>query len=151
MRRSVRSPGPGRCDARMAGYSLLELLVAVTILSLLVMLAQAGWWRHVTKVRRIDATAALLQAAAAQESFFMDAGHYASELLRPAPDGLGLSGTEHGWYQLTIESAEADSFLIAARPAPGSAQGDDTDCQLLSIDHLGRRDSVPGPPAICWR
>jgi len=151
MRRPPQEPGPGRCETHLAGYSLLELLVAVTILSLLVTLAQAGWWRHVTKVRRIDATAALLQAAAAQESFFMDAGRYASELLRPAPDGLGLSGTEHGWYRLTIDSAAADSFLIAARPAPGSTQGGDTDCQLLSIDHLGRRDSAPGPPAICWR
>lgn len=139
-----------RCGAGLAGYSLLELLVAVTILSILVMLAQASWWRHVTQVRRIDATAALLRAAAAQESYFMAAGRYANELSRPAPDGLGLSGTEHGWYRLTMESAEADSFLIAARPAPGSAQGDDADCQLLSIDHLGRRDSAPGTPAICW-
>jgi type IV pilus assembly protein PilE len=136
---------------RQYGYSLLELLVAVTILSLLVALAQAGWWRHVLQVRRVDATTALLQAAAAQEAYFMDAGRYTGELFLPAPDGLGLSGTEHGWYRLTMEDAEMDRFVIAARPAPGSAQAQDADCQLLSIDHLGRRDSAPASPEVCWR
>ena len=48
------------------GFTLLEMLAVVTILGILMMSAQAAWWQHVARVRRSDATVALLGLAAAQ-------------------------------------------------------------------------------------
>jgi len=149
MRRPAESPsgrGPG-----CAGFSLLEIMVVVVIAGLLATLAQASWWSQVLRVRRIDATASLLQAAAAQESFFLREGHYAEVLVPDPPDGLGFPGTRHGWYRLEIERADDDGFVLVAAPATGSAQNNDEPCQRFSVDHLGRRGSAPSPPEVCWR
>ena len=143
-----------RCDsarAACAGFSLLEIMIAVVIAGLLATLAQAGWWSQVLRVRRIDATAGLLQAAAAQESYLVREGRYAERLVPDPPDGLGFPGTRHGWYRLEIERADDDGFLIVAIPAVGSVQNNDEPCQQFSVDHLGRRASSPAPPEVCWR
>jgi type IV pilus assembly protein PilE len=134
-----------------AGFSLLEIMVVVLIAGVLATLAQASWWSQVLRVRRIDATGSLLQAAAAQESFFLREGRYAEVLVPDPPDGLGFAGTRHGWYRLEIERADDDGFVLVAAPAVGSAQNDDEPCQRFSVDHLGRRGSAPSPPAVCWR
>ncbi|MGB5621321.1 MAG: type IV pilin protein [Gammaproteobacteria bacterium] len=137
--------------AACAGFSLLEIMIAVVIAGLLATLAQAGWWSQVLRVRRIDATASLLQAAAAQESFLVREGRYAEQLVPDPPDGLGFPGTRHGWYRLEIERADDHGFLIVAIPAVGSVQNNDEPCQQFSVDHLGRRASSPAPPEVCWR
>ncbi|MGB5250964.1 MAG: type IV pilin protein [Gammaproteobacteria bacterium] len=136
---------------RGMGFSLLELLVVVAIASLLATLAQASWWSQVLRVRRIDATAALLQASAAQESYYSRQGRYADRLVPEPPTGLGFEGTRHGWYRLQIEMADDSSFRIVAEPAVGSAQSADEPCQRFSIDHACRRGSAPSPPQECWR
>jgi type IV pilus assembly protein PilE len=126
-------------------------MVVVVIAGVLATLAQASWWSQVLRVRRIDATASLLQAAAAQESYFLREGRYAGMLVPDPPDGLGFAGTRHGWYRLEIERADDDGFVLVAAPAIGSAQNNDEPCQRFSIDHLGRRGSAPAPPSVCWR
>jgi len=141
----------GRAAVHERGFSLLELLVVVAIASLLATLAQASWWSQVLRVRRIDATAALLQASAAQESYFSRQGRYAELLVPDPPSGLGFEGTRHGWYRLEIEMADDDGFRIIAEPSIGSAQTADEPCQRFSIDHAGRRGSAPSPPEVCWR
>jgi len=144
------NPCGGR-RASCAGFSLLEIMIVVVIASLLATLAQASWWSQVLRVRRIDATAGLLQAAAAQESYLVREGRYAERLVPDPPDGLGFPGTRHGWYRLEIERADDDGFLIVAVPAVGSVQNNDEPCQQFSLDHLGRRASTPAPPEVCWR
>ncbi len=149
MRRPA-DPSSGR-GSGCAGFSLLEIMVVVLIAGMLATLAQASWWSQVLRVRRIDATASLLQAAAAQESFFLREGRYAEALVPDPPDGLGFAGTRHGWYRLEIERADDDGFVLVAAPAVGSAQNNDEPCQRFSVDHLGRRGSAPSPPEVCWR
>lgn len=138
--------GPGA-----GGFSLIELLIVVTILAILSMLAQTAWQGHLVRVRRTEATASLLRAAAAQESYFSAMRQYASKPWSPMPDGLGLAPSDNDWYQLTVESTRANGFVMAARPAKGSAQAIDQDCRILTIDQIGRRDSAPAPPSVCWR
>lgn len=138
-------------NAIASGYTLIELLAVLTVLAVLATLAQVTWWEHVLRVRRSDATSALLRAAAAQENFYLAERRYAENAARPVPDGLGLPGTDHGWYTLTVESADTEGFLVSARPAIGSSQVSDDDCQRFTIDQAGRRGSAPAAPETCWR
>jgi len=129
---------------------LLEVLVVTTILGILMTMAQAAWWRHVAKVRRTDATVALLSLAAAQEAHYLDALAYTDSLAPGPPEGLGFAGTERGWYQVRIETDGRDSYRLIAAPGAGSPQLVDESCREFWIDQTGARGSSPEPPSTCW-
>jgi type IV pilus assembly protein PilE len=133
------------------GFTLLEMLAVVAILGVLVMSAQAAWWRHVARVRRSDATVALVSMAAAQEAHYLNTLSYTQQLDRPPPEGLGFEGTENGWYKVTVESDGPDRFRLFAKPGPGSPQLLDHDCREFWIDQAGIRGSAPEPASECWR
>ena len=133
------------------GFTLLELVIALAIVGILVTLAQAAWAEHRRRAGRSDATVALLTLAAHQEAYYLEAGRYAREVTRPPPAGLGLPGTERGWYRLSIRGAGVDGYTAVAVPAPGSPQSEDRRCRRFTIDATGRRGSAPAPPEVCWR
>ena len=133
------------------GFTLLEMLAVVTILGILMMSAQAAWWQHVARVRRSDATVALLGLAAAQEAHYLDALSYTGDLGATPPDGLGFKGTEKGWYRVSVETEGPDRYRLVATPGPGSPQVMDEDCREFWIDQTGARGSSPEPASVCWR
>lgn len=133
------------------GFTLLEVLAVVGILGILVTLAQAAWWQHVIRVRRSDATVALMSLAAAQEAHYMRSHAYTDNLSAAPPSGLGFGGTTNGWYSVSAEVAGPDGFRIVAEPGPGSPQTADDECARFWIDETGQRGSSPGTPARCWR
>ena len=146
-RPAIRWGGP----AASRGATLLELVITLAIVGLLVTIAQFTWQIHSMRIRRSDATNGLLMLAAAQEAFYLEAGRYASSVRDSPPIGLGMRGTENGWYRLRVLSAGTDGYTAIATPAPGSPQERDRSCQRFVLDHRGRRDATPGELASCWR
>ena len=67
------------------------------------------------------------------------------------PAGLGLTGTERGWYRLEIRGADESGYTAIAVPASGSPQARDGRCRRFTIDATGRRGSAPNPPSVCWK
>ncbi len=152
-----RAPGPGR------GFTLIELLITVAILSIVTSLAVGGYREYMRRVNRSDATTALLRLAAAQEKFYTQNGEYAAddELTGDPPDGLGIPGTERGYYTLAIAIAAGGptvGYTATATVDPGGAQRDDEDCRSFSINERGVRSAETdagetGPTVTerCWR
>jgi type IV pilus assembly protein PilE len=142
-----------RRSAAMAhrGFTLIELIVALAIVGILVTIAQVAWGEHRLRAGRSDATVALLTLAAHQEAYYLETGRYASDPSRGPPAGLGLTGTERGWYRLEIRAADVAGYTAVAVPVRGSPQARDSRCQRFSIDATGRRGSAPAPPSVCWR
>lgn len=147
----LRYPTASPCYARISGFTLLEMLAVVAILGILMMSAQAAWWKHVVRVRRSDATVALLSLAAAQEGHYFNALSYTDDLSAPPPEGLGFSGTDNGWYRVRIETDGPDRYRLIAVPSTGSPQFLDEDCRELWVDQTGTRGSAPGSPSECWK
>ena len=141
------------------GFSLTELLVVLAILGLLTAAAVPLWNRQVERARRMDATDALVRIAVLQERFYLENGRYAGagELATAAPDGLGVSGTERGYYRLGLQALDGDlaaGYEVSAAADPNGAQAKDEQCRVFRLDSTGRRaaEDAEGEDtsADCW-
>jgi Tfp pilus assembly protein PilE len=111
----------------------------------------------------VDAASALLRIAAAQEKFYVQNGRYAggAELDGPPPAGLGISGTERGYYALEITAAAeglAVGYAATATARTDAGQRDDEDCWVFTVNERGVRAAATraggtGPEVTdrCWR
>jgi type IV pilus assembly protein PilE len=139
--------------ARTRGFSLIELMITVTIVVILAAIALPSYRNYVLRSQRVDATAALLAIAGAQEKFYIQNNTYAGNL---GDGGLGMNiKSEHGWYDLSITAGDANGFNAQAVVAPDEAQADDDQCHTFSIDAQSRKrasDSGGAPTDdLCWR
>ena len=136
-------------------FSLIELLIVVTILGIITAVAVPSWRQQLQIARRADATGALLRIAMRQEQFLLRQRRYAgnSELGTPPPEGLGISGSFQNHYDISIAS-HASGYLAIARVKTGGAQDRDTRCRTLNLDAAGRRSSLDHrgheSTAECW-
>jgi type IV pilus assembly protein PilE len=145
------------------GFSLVELLVTLVIFATVATFAVAGYREYVRRAGRVDATSALLRVASAQEKFYIQNGRYADgpEMDPAPPAGLGIQGTERGYYTLEIVPAAggvAVGFSATASVDPDGAQADDADCWVFTVDERGLRtaetrtgDSGQAITDRCWR
>lgn len=129
--------------AKRAGFSLIEVMIALVIVAITSSYALASYRRHLLRGYRLEAVASLLAAAAEQEKFHMAQGRYSDRLdAAPGDEPPGLpvaSATPHRKYQVAVEFADAATFRIVATPAVNGGQWQDLDCRELSIDDGGRR------------
>ncbi len=137
---------------KMRGVTLIELMVVVAIVALLATVALPSYRQFLLRSHRVEAKAALLNLAAAQEKFYLQNNTYTTELADAPPDGLGLGATtENGYYTIAISAADADSFTATATAAGG--QADDTHCANFTIDETGlktAKDSSDAAVTDCW-
>ena len=156
--RVLDNQGPS-ASRRTCGFSLIELLVALAILALLAAAATPLWMSQIERARRLDATDALMRIAVLQERFHFENGRYAlaGELAAAPPAGLGVSGTERGYYQLRLQApqgATANRFTARAAADPNGPQARDEQCRTLSLDSTGLRsaESATGEDttSTCW-
>jgi Tfp pilus assembly protein PilE len=138
-------------------------MIVLVIMGILATASVAGYRQYVQRANRVDASSALLRVSAAQERFYLQNSRYATtadELSDPPPVGLGIRGTERGFYDLTVEAAAdgAAAGYIATATASGTGPQRDDDCQAFTIDQSGMRGARDSGGAEgaevtsrCWR
>ncbi len=145
-----------------AGFSLIELMVAVVVASILVAIAVPTYTAQIQKSRRTDAKTALLDLAGREERYFStNNGAYSS-----SPYALGYSNSTTATFPVTVGSGyytvnvaanagtatAVATFTITATPT--GTQVNDAACTLFTINNLGQQTATGSDPNAnvdCWK
>ena len=146
------------CRGRGAGFTLIEMMIVITIISVLLAIAVPSYRNHITKSSRAVAKARLMDLLAVQEQYFVNHRGYATQLaslgysdpmILSAGGEVAAADVEAPIYSISIQNATAAGFELQA--APAGKQVVDTDCGTLIITSTGAK-SVTGDAgaAVCW-
>jgi type IV pilus assembly protein PilE len=132
----------------LRGFSLLELAITVAIIALLAGIAFPSYQQQILKTRRSEGKAALLQAAAREEQFFLDNRTYTADL-RQLGYKANPAFSEQGYYQIRTLDVNATGYTLQA--IPQGSQAADTFCGTLTLTSLGAKGvSGTGSVTDCW-
>jgi type IV pilus assembly protein PilE len=134
-RRSPRGPTRRRFSRPFAGFTLVELLVALAIAAILAAIAVPSYQAQVAKARRVNMQGDLIRLAQFMERLYSEHGCYSSgdDCSDPSQPAIATSIDN---YSVSFDEFSADSFTIQASPVEGSPQDGDG---VLTIDNLGGR------------
>ena len=117
------------------GFTLIELMITVVIISIISMIAIPQYGQYVIRGNRAAAEAFMMDVANREKQYLLDARSYAPDLptlTMTAPTNVSK------YYTITITpvAGPPPSYTITATPVVGSKQaGDGT----LTLDDLGNK------------
>jgi len=137
------------------GFTLIELMIVVVIISILAAIAYPGYRDYVQKSRRSDIYKSLTELAGRQAKFYEKNSQYSGSLT----GGLGYNApvtTEDGHYNMSLTTAaSAQYYQVTAVAINAGLQWADTRCRTFTLNSLGNKtaaDSGGGvTTALCWR
>ena len=130
---------------RCAGFTLIELIIAVAVIALLAAIAYPSYREILMRSRRTDAVTSLLELRVAQEKWRANHTAYA------ALDELNIAAVSpEGHYQIRMEANTASGFFATATPRPGGQQQGDA-CGTFAIDQRGPLLTQAYADATCWQ
>ena len=141
--------------ARTTGFSLIELMVTVAIVSILVAIAVPTYMDKVRKSRRTEAKTVLLDLAGREERFYNTNNQYSA-----LPSDLGYGATSasfpmtvgSGYYRVSVAltAGPPAGYTLTVNPIAGTDQAKDAGCQTFQLTSTGVQTSLPDT-ANCWK
>jgi type IV pilus assembly protein PilE len=146
-----------------SGFTLVELVIAMVIVSILAAIAIPSYSTYILKSHRTEAKTALLDIASLEERYFSTNNTYTQ-----TPSDLGYSGAAgtafnvgSGYYNVLVTTTNATApttALPGGTPATYTMtatainnQVNDTSCLTFTVDSTGTQGSSPGTSATCWK
>ena len=128
-----------RARVAAAGFTLIELMIAVVIVGILATIAFPSYQDYMRKGRRSAAQSFLIDVAARQQQYLIDARSYAGGAGALGTLNLAVPADVSRFYTVTIDPAAPTlppSYIITATPIAGSAQVQDG---VLTLDQQGAK------------
>ena len=129
---------------KQIGVTLIELLIAVAIVSIIAAVAYPSYTDSVVRSNRSEAQRELLRLANLQEQYFIDNRAYTTDMT-----DLGLTAdpylTESGNY--SIDATVAGVTFVLTATAKGAQATKDSSCLTLSVADTGQKTATSN---YCW-
>ena len=129
------------------GFSMIELLITLSIVAILTTIAYPSYQNHMNKVHRTEAQVALVNLAARMERYYLENNYsYAHATISKLDINKKIP---NGFYELSIKATD-NAYVLSATPVDKQAKND-AQCGTLTLDQLGRKDKT-GQANLkeCW-
>lgn len=113
------------------GFTLIELMIVVAVVGILAAIAYPSYKDYVLKSRRVDAKAALTEAAQRLEIFYARNGQYTTDM-------TDLGYAVAGWNNVPIQAAN-QFYQIRLESVAGCAVAN---CYVLRAQRLATSDQI---------
>mgnify|MGYP003945584605 FL=1 len=139
---------------RTHGFTLIELMIVVLVMSILAAIAITQYGRYAYRARRADGQELLMRVANAQERYYATFDKYGDDPVT-GDLKLGSATSEKGYYTVAITKTDlTKDYTATATPVPGNSQEKDV-CGPLSINSLGVKlpalsDATKNGNGRCW-
>lgn len=146
-----------RCNHmnRHAGFTLLELMVSMTIVAITAAVALPTYRESVLKTNRSDAQITMASLAMLQERFYFTHNHYTgdfADLIESAESGDPVA-SEKGHYSIALAvSNNGREWTMEASAV--DEQADDHNCAKMTVTSKGKKSSYNNNAAAstgCWK
>lgn len=138
--------GADGSSALQAGFTLIEVMIAVLIIAVLAAIAYPSYDSHVIKSRRAAAAGCLMERAQFMERY------YTTNMTYVDAPGPAQCPDLAGHYTVQVDDVAARTYKLEAVPQ-GRQASKDTKCATLSLTHQGVRGasgSASDDPQQCW-
>ena len=139
--------------SQQAGFSLIEMMIVVSIITILAAVAIPNYADQVTRSRRNDARISLAESAQWMERFRAEnRGVYTGAVLRPGANVSPASGRP--MYDIAVAvGGNGTTYTLTATPRAGSPMASDP-CGVYNLASDGQRSAagISSGPAFekCW-
>ncbi|MGH8446319.1 MAG: type IV pilin protein [Solimonas sp.] len=152
----MRSKHPAR------GFTLIELMIALSVATILAVIAVSSYRSTILRSNRQLASRMLVDLAAKQEDYKIRHRSYANgfdalvgidtdTLYVNRAGKLGAASAADSRFKIEIDDATASSYTLLATAV--NDQSHDASCQTWSLTHLGIKSATGGgtnPVKDCW-
>ena len=128
------------------GFSLIELMIVVTIVGILAAIAIPSYSAYVRRANRTDATRTMSFLSQALERCYSQTFSYAG-----CPQALpGTNPSAQNYYNVTLTVLSATTFNIVAVPLNNPQLGD-AQCTSFTVDQTGAQSMTgTADTKTCW-
>lgn len=128
---------------RLPGFTLIELMIAVAIVSVLAAVAFPSYQSYIRKGKRTAAQAALMDLASKQQTYLLDRRSYLAANAEASLSALQWSKPKEIENDYTFTCPDADctttAFKVYATPSSAlQAKGE----QTMTVDQTGTKTPV---------
>lgn len=141
---------PGNRRSRLAGVTLIELMIVVTILGTLTAIAVPAYRGYSERAQRTEGKSALLRLATQQDRWYLTNNTYTNDLTAL---GFPAGCSENCVYTIDFTVApDTVGWTARARPTAGGGtnnvdQTRDTACSWFTLSSTGARNAEN---TDCW-